>query len=352
MKFLAQQLGLSVMTVSRALRNTSGISTTTRNRVMIAVRKFKYRPDPALAVLNAYRHKQRPRSTKEPIAFLTNFSTPSAWRRSVTFERYFNGTTRRAEQLGYQVEPFWMGDPDLNAQRASQILWSRGIRGLIVGPLFAGTSEIQLSWDKFSTVCLGRSLRTPKMSVISTNHFQAMQLAIAQARSFRYSRIGFAVTQHEDVRSAGALRAAYLLAQTEGDDLLPLYMPPDFSAKGVLKWAHEHSPDLLISSEQDHYDLLLQAGIKRHNIAFFHLNINPALPVAGIDQSHDLVGEKAIELLHLKLVQRESGIPSRRDMLFIDGVWKNGRGPWRLSHQPDRTLEQRGKVSPRLSSYE
>jgi DNA-binding LacI/PurR family transcriptional regulator len=59
MRSLGQQLGLSTMTVSRALRNAPGVSPLTRKRVLYAARLANYRPDPVLAVLNTYRHHRR-----------------------------------------------------------------------------------------------------------------------------------------------------------------------------------------------------------------------------------------------------------------------------------------------------
>ena len=122
MRTLAEQLGISVMTVSRALRNAPGVRRETRDRVIRTAAKLGYRPDPSLGVLNAYRHGRRTREVCETLAFLTNFSTPSQWKKVGTFARYFEGASRRATLLGYRLEAFWLGAPGLSPRRSSQIL--------------------------------------------------------------------------------------------------------------------------------------------------------------------------------------------------------------------------------------
>jgi LacI family transcriptional regulator len=332
MRTLSRVLGLSVMTVSRALRNATGVSPQTRARVIRAAKRHGYRPDPSLAVLNAYRNQLRQRTPDELLAFVTDFPKPDGWKCSLTFRRYFEGASARAQQLGYRLEPFWIGDPMLTPRRASQILRERGVRGIIVGPLNRGSTVLHLDWERFSSVSLGRSLAHPGLTAVSTNHQQAVELAVNEARLRGYRRIGLAITRGEDIRVAGSIRAAFLLLRAKiPDALLPILMTADFSRRELVAWVDEYRPDLIISSEQTHYDVLLAAkAVDREECGFAHLNIDPASELSGVDQGHDAVGEHAAALLHLKLIQRQTGIPLRRDLLLIEGTWINGRGDWRL----------------------
>ncbi len=336
MRSLAIKLRLSTMTVSRALRNAAGVSAATRQRVVDEARRMHYRPDPSLAVLNNYRHRRRRAFITERLAFLTNFSTAEGWRYSLTFVRYFEGARHRARQLGYELDPFWLGTPGLTPRRASQILHQRGVRGLIIGPLALGRSVLSLNWDLFSAVSVGRSLEAPGLTTVSINHFQALELAWREVWQRGYRRIGLAITEGEDARTAGALRASYLLQQTQSiGDRLPILHLPEFSGTAVTAWVNTHQPDALLSSEQSHYDLLEKAGTARTAAKprFVHLNVDPSSDLTGIDQGHDIVGEQAAALLHLKLIQRETGVPARRNLWLIHGVWKQGRGAWALQRQ-------------------
>lgn len=332
MSDLAAKLRLSTMTVSRALRNAAGVDVETRKRVVEAAKQMNYRPDPTLGVLNQYRHGRRVVSISEKIAFVTNFPTSDGWKNSATFVRYFEGVKKRARQLGYEVEPFWLGAAGLSGQRASNILNGRGIRGVIVGPLAQGNSTLQLNWDLFSAVALGRSLKTPGLSTVSANHFQAMILACHEVARRGYRRIGFAVTQGDEARTEGRPRAAFRMQQELfTGPLIPPLVVPDFSSDAAAAWADEHQPEVLISSEQTHYDLLRAArGRRGPPVDFVHLNVDPTTELGGVDQGHDVVGEQAAALLHLKLLQRETGVPERREILSVHCVWKDGQGKWSL----------------------
>jgi LacI family transcriptional regulator len=332
MSDLAVRLRLSVMTVSRALRNAAGVSAKTRQRVTEAARQMNYRPDPSLAVLNQYRHGKRTPVTSEKIAFVTNFPTAEGWRNVITFARYFEGANKRARQLGYELEPFWLGAAGLSANRASEILHSRGVRGVIVGPLVRGHSTLKLNWGLFSSVALGLSLETPGLATASANHFQGMELACREVTRRGYIRIGYAVTLGDEARTLGRPRASFRMQQEKfSGPWIPPLVVSEFSADAIASWAEEHRPDVLLSAEQTHYDLLRgRLGRRAKTIDYVHLNVDPASSLSGVDQGHDVVGEHAAALLHLKLLQRETGVPTQREMLMIHCTWKEGRGEWAL----------------------
>lgn len=332
MSDIAAKLGLSTMTVSRALRNAASVNPDTRKKIAQMAQRLNYRPDPSLAVLNMYRHGRRRHAVEEKIAFLTDFSTPNGWRKAVTFVRYFEGVRRRALSLGYEVEPFWLGDKGLTSRRASEILRARGIRGVIVGPLAQGHTTLRLNWDYFSAVALGRALENPELTTVSANHFQGMEAAWSEVVRRGYRRIGYVVTAHDEARTKGAPRAAFQLHQGEFSGLvIPSLILPKFSKDAIVSWAATYDPDVVLTSEQTSYELLC-AGLGRRAgaIAFVHLNVDPASDHAGVDQSHDIVGEHAMALLHLKLLQRETGVSLHGETLFIRCSWKEGKGRWHL----------------------
>lgn len=343
---LARRLGLSAMTVSRALRNASGVSAETRNLVLAAAARRGYRPDPSLAVLNAYRHGKRHLLPHETIAYLTDMPTMDEWRRVGTFSRYFSGAEARAKELGYALEHFWVREPGLTGRRASQILSNRGIRGVIVGALHRGGTVLDLDWSSFTAVAVGRSLAAPHIPTVSPNHFQCVELAWQKAWERGYRRIGLALTKEEDVRTCGIIQASHLLQQRRhGGEVIPTLITPDFSRATMLTWAARHEPDLVIGSNQRHYELLVEGwGEDARRIKFLDLNAHPRSDIGGIDQGHDNVGEEAVSMLHLKLVRRETGIPGRRGLMLLDGIWKEGRDDWRLNRQPKSLAAQPSDV--------
>ena len=193
-------------------------------------------------------------------------------------------------------------------------------------------STLQLDWNLFSTVAVGRSLDSPRVATVSCNHFQSVELAWHEAWRRGYRRIGIVLTIAEDARTVGALKASYLLQQLQsGGIAIPVLLTAGFAPKQLAQWALDHRPDVVLSSEKHHFELLM--GLKAREVTspgFLNLNADPATDVAGIDQNHDKVGEHAAALLHLKMLQREVGIPVPRDLLLIDGVWREGKGEWKL----------------------
>ena len=193
-----------------------------------------------------------------------------------------------------------------------------------LGPLASGQSSLDLEWDWFSAVALGRSLAHPGLTTVSTNHFQAVELAWQEAVAHGFRRIGLALSEHEDGRTVGTLRASYFLQQVQsGRPAIPVLLTAEFSAQAMAAWVADHRPDVLLGSDQRHHDLL--EGKQRRSLSFIHLNVNPSSNLAGVDQGHDRVGEHAAALLHLKLIQRETGVPARRDIAMLDGNWQEGK---------------------------
>src|SRR5260370_20528697 len=89
MKDIAQDLGVSLMTVSKALRSHSDISEETRRRVMKRARELNYRPNWIARSLVTRR------------TYMVGFTIPDLMHS--LFAHMPNGVARRFEPLGYQI---------------------------------------------------------------------------------------------------------------------------------------------------------------------------------------------------------------------------------------------------------
>ncbi|MDX2188062.1 MAG: LacI family DNA-binding transcriptional regulator [Opitutaceae bacterium] len=335
MRSLADLLGLSVMTVSRALRNASDVSPETRRRVLDAAREHGYRPDPVLSALNAYRQARAPhRPAKESLAFLTNFPAPDGWKSNDTFQRYFFGAEARANELGYQLDPFWVGDPGLTPKRITQILVQRGVRGLLVGPLAEGNAELKLDWRRFCAVGLGRSLKTPALTQVCPHHTHVVRLALSHVWRAGYGRVGLLISHPEDERTVNAVRTAYVFARhLDETRLAPPLLHGTLADGDVENWVERERIDVVFSSEAKHIAYFAARPALLRRVRFVNLNVQTGSQEPGVDQIPDVIGQHAVGLLHLKLLQRQSGAPAKREIMMIDGVWREGRGAWRLRRQ-------------------
>src|SRR5436190_12044397 len=113
MQQIADEAGVSRMAVSLALRNSPKISAETTRRIRDIANRLGYRPNPlASALMTQLRHS---REIKRPstLAYVTAYPTPDGWRGPGPFLEFFLGARKRAEELGYTLEEWWLRRPGL-----------------------------------------------------------------------------------------------------------------------------------------------------------------------------------------------------------------------------------------------
>ena len=104
LKEIAEAAGVSVMTVSRALRKQSNVSEETQTRIQHIATQLGYRPNPLVSALMSYRRSARPASSHSTLAYITNFPAREEWKKSPLFHDFFKGAKDGADRHGYQLE--------------------------------------------------------------------------------------------------------------------------------------------------------------------------------------------------------------------------------------------------------
>lgn len=340
---LAQIAGVSVMTVSLALRGHPSIPETTAQKIRLLAEKHQYRPDPALAALNAYRRQGRARQFQGTLAWLTSFSTADGWRGMIHAEGYFKGAEKRARELGYQLEPFWLNEPGLNPKRAAQILLARGIQGIIIAPLPVTHGEITFEWKPFSAVALGYSLRQPQMHVVMNHQSRNMKQTVHHLHELGYRRIGLALPSANNARVDQNYLSGYLIAQREtgGEKLEPL-LADVFDVVSFHAWLRKARPDSIIVSPAwiSQVTAWLQtAGLqvpKNIGLAAASIPDGPT-PVSGMDEDPALIGRMAVDAVAGMIQRQECGVPERPWSLLAEGVWSPGHTTRRQRSRAGKT---------------
>ncbi|MFR6032965.1 MAG: hypothetical protein ACLUKN_07125 [Bacilli bacterium] len=69
---------------------------------------------------------------RETIALLNGNRDKNAFKNHSTLPIYKKSVMKEASELGYNVDEFWLLDPNLNCKKLSAILRARGIRGGII----------------------------------------------------------------------------------------------------------------------------------------------------------------------------------------------------------------------------
>src|SRR5436190_18409472 len=186
MKEVASKAHVSVMTVSRALKNNPRVALATRERILEATKDLGYRPNPMVTALMRSRRKRCSMPRSAVLGFITAFESRHGWRRSPLNLEFFNGAFAAAEQHGYHLEEFWIREPTVSPERLCQILRTRNIPGLLIAPMPVPDDRLQFDWDNFAVVALGHSLAFPAFNRALDQQFHSMRLAFERIHNSGY----------------------------------------------------------------------------------------------------------------------------------------------------------------------
>ncbi len=326
---IAAACGVCKATVSIALRGDRSIPEATRNRIVEKAMQMGYHPHPYLSALMAHTRAAHPIPADIPLAFVTSHHVPSPWKQGMIKPALINGLYERALQRGYRVEEFWLREPGMTARRLSKILYNRGIRGLIVGPLQRPRGHLLFDWDKFSAVTIGYSVTRPVLHRVISHHVHGVQLAMRQLRHRGCRRIGFAVAQEHDARVDGHFLAGYLREQQRlvASQRVPLYFPPlaRWKCEGFRAWLEKHRPDAVICTEGPPVlAWLKKIGKSLASVPLLialYSDLDSPEGIGGIHQSDHEIGVATIDVLADLLHRNERGLPEIPRTLLVEPTW-------------------------------
>jgi LacI family transcriptional regulator len=315
MKDIAEALGVSLMTVSKALRGHTDISEETRARVAECARKLDYRPNWIARSLVTRR------------TYLVGLVIPDLMHSF--FAEVAKGVERKLGPLGYQIVISNSGEDAVTEDRQLEMLAGRSVDGLIVASAASNAAKGMLRdvmQREIPVVLIDRmpagveanfvGCRDEDIGALATRHLieqgcrriahiRGRQLPNSNARLRGYRR---ALEKH-GLRYAPELVAAGAFDDSGGyaamRTLLSLTPPPDGVfcyndpvAAGAIKAALEAGLDVprqlaIIGAGNVHYsDLLL-------------------IPLSTIDQRSAFIGEEAAAML-VECIEAKTAPPPRR----------------------------------------
>lgn len=339
MRHVAQAAGVSIATVSLALRGDPRLAAATIRRVHAEAERLGYRPDPAVNALmarlrthgEAGHHGTFGLLNATPFARLESADAP-AWFH--TFHAFGLGIRRRAETLGYSENEFWLREAGLSPARLDGVLRARGIRGLLVVGLIDG-ARLREEWAPAlagrEVVAVGAPLGESGLAFAANDQFETARLAMRAAWARGHRRPGLALHAHiEDLvhhRFTGGFLAA--LEELPGITRLPvlaLREGQDF-ADAAAKWYRLHRPDVILTHEAAWMELLRgPLGVRvPQDTGLIHLDLPPDKhDWAGVAQDSAEVGAAAVDLLALRLQRFDLGEPAAAPRLLLPGRWVDG----------------------------
>jgi LacI family transcriptional regulator len=342
---IAQEAGVHVTTVSMALRDHPRLPESTRIRIQALAKRMGYVPDPILQSLVSYRGRNAEHRRSPTLAYVTNWATRWGWKTVTAHPEFFRGAERRAGELGYKLEHFWLGDEGMTQERLGRILFSRGICGVIVALHGRERGDVlEFDWSRFSAIKIDYFPHRPMLHNVTNHQLDIARLATHKVIDAGYRRIGFVMHRGwnhtvDQLWTAGFLCEQQLLPVK---DRVPAHLFPE--PKPVESWLNEstaevtaplesfqawferYQPEVIISKASFVLPTLKKMGLSiPRDVALVDMFLEAkGSRVAGVRQNHDTVGSLAVEILAGQLQQNKLGVPAIPTTTFVEGTWCDG----------------------------
>lgn len=327
---IAQKAGLSRPTVSLALNGSPAVSAETRAHVRRVAEELGYQPDPMLSALSKYRNIKQAKNYKETLAWISHSSATAPWNHITTYAAYFAGACRRANALGFDVEPIDLHQQQLSGRRLDGILRARGIRGMLVCPPSQQGDDYVFPVDRYSLITFGYSVRTPALHRVSSSHFLATKTIFNKLIACGYRRIGFAGSRQVNIKTQDLCLSAYLggCANHRLDPIPELLADPDTPEEFAVRfreWHACHRPDAIIITSP------MWPAIQRSGLSIpEELAVaSPMVPcgnreLTGVVEKSEQIGATAVDTLVQLIQHDERGIPRDPRTILLEGEWNEG----------------------------
>lgn len=323
------------MTVSRALREDPSVAEATRKRVLKAAEELGYVPNPKLArLMYEMAHSRSQPNVLGELAYITTDETESSWKDYYHESGCFEGAQAEAQAYGYKVLPVWARSRRFGKGQLSKFLWSRGVDGIIIAPLGKGMigKQLDIEWDKFSSVQIGATLSDPKLNLVRHNHYMGMVQSLVGLENLGYKRIGLCTSFVSDMRSYHRWTSAYLHWRTVRKftkRTLPsyYYQSEQVDKQAFKEWVSRHKIEAIISMDTELMETCSELKIKIPEDIGFSVLDNPGdgSGIAGIDQIAQQIGRKAVDDLIVSVRKGSRGVPQHPIQTLVEGIWRQER---------------------------
>lgn len=329
---MAQEAGVSRMTVSLALRGHAKISEATKQKVREAAKTVGYVPNPHISALGAHIRSAKQKALTASLAYLCHKEIRSEdILRKVTpsfEEEFFLGSARRARSLGFALDRIQVDAKEAKSGRLNDILISRGIMGLVVWRHWVSQSDWKLEWDRFAVCSLGVSLDPWERQVVECDRHHGMVELVRRLQSLGYRRPGLALLEDQDIAHAHIQRSVVgnwqlqLPVRNRVDHLIERSL----TKKRFWGWLDRHQPDVVIAGVDVMFDWIRESGrVIPADIGLVRPQIVENKELSGIQFNHESLGATAVDLVASQIYNNETNRnDSSRRSVILRGEWNPG----------------------------
>jgi DNA-binding LacI/PurR family transcriptional regulator len=321
---VARAAGVSPMTVSLSLRNHASIPERTRARIRKVAEGMGYRPDPLIGkLMQQLRLGGRRRANFSLCLLAPHPNKPGRTYHGLIAE----GARRAAEELGFFFDTVEIDEAFAHPERLRRMLYSRGIEGIILGPLFPPADLTpMLDWSRFSVVSTSNSVLGPTVHRVVPNQFANALLLGQELNKRGHRRLGLLISRDLDERTGHRIDAAIQWLNHENGvrDLETLRWESTMPSAPMLeRWVNRHRPDAIISDTSYNLEVFLSQVPRLKEIPMAATStIDLETPFDSILENPEAVGAAAVELLSVLFQRGERGLPLNPRTILIGGEFR------------------------------
>lgn len=327
---IADATGYSLMTVSRAVRGVGAVSAKAHNKILAEAKKIGYRHNPQITRMMSMMRGGHRNQYQETLAMVW-FCSPQMLQTHPSLSDIWAGARKRAEQLGYVLDPIYFSEYQKSPQRLCEVLKSRGIRGVILGPVLNKRRQdllkMDFEWDAFSWVAFGNTQTNKEFNRVGHHHFFGMELLMQKLSEKGYQRPALWISRVLDNTAHQAFSGSFITHHPLPlREALPLLDLGRHKLQQVPSWLKKAKADCVITTSIDSLKKELskspEAKIKNIGVASLHLIGKET--VSGIDQQTDVLGSYAVDMAIAQIHRGDFGLPDEPKLMLNKGRWREG----------------------------
>lgn len=334
---IAQRAGVSVFSVSCALRNVEGVSEKTRKRIQEIAEEMGYRPNPMVSALMQLQRSRRRASVKSIIAHL---ECHPQWFLDAIKKNGIHSTTlgplegarEACDQNGFVLEQFFLQDFRDNPKRFFSILRARSVSGIIFqgGDIPVDWAALP-DWKDYALVSAGNRRGNIRCDFACADNHMNMWTILTRLKELGYARIGMAIRDGGwSTRDLHRYQSAYRgWHDSEGRAQLSTLSVPnagEWSCDQFVRWVKKERFDALVSGDPVLLEFLHKAGYQvPKDIGYAYIDLDRSWKhLAGVYTDNRVTGAAAIQLLIERINHNTRGIPQHPRAVFVSGDWVMG----------------------------
>lgn len=327
---IAREAGVSVSTVSIALRGDRRVDPKTAENIKAVAKHLGYRPNPHLATLGR-RRLRASQDDRVPLACLATTIHPFG-------EEIYKTIQEKADMLGYSMDVIKLYDDEtLDIKKLSTQIYARGYAGLILYRSPKVEYLQQLKTESLSIVGFGHIPYNCGVDVIGTDYF-ATGLEIYSVLSQKgFKRVANLFLHHKPwihddyMRYGGCSAGQISIPESERIPFFVTdfdeYLLPE-TRERMKRYLDQYQPDCLIFSV---------GGVAIRYL--FEFTDRPALPIATLNIASNLAGfptmagfnyddgdlaSKLIDTIDRKVRIGQTGLSSSAFSHYCKPIWYDG----------------------------